>query len=154
MTNALGRTREGATKIRVPAVRSLSSASGIWSRFTTINQKQKFITQCTLLGFLLLAGFVRILFAQGLSGSSHHPSYDIKTHTPLTLPEAYSLAIGYIGQATNRVHCVSASCLETDSERSTGWVLTFSNKNGARAAVKVFFNKDVWVDPQTSSFFK
>lgn len=154
MTNTLGRTRERATRLRARATRSLSSACGIWSRFTIINQKPKSITLCMLLGLLLLAARVPKLFAQGLSGSSHHPSYDIKTRAPLTLPEAYSLATGFIGDATNRVHCVSASCLEPDSERSTGWVFAFSNTNGARAAVKVFFNKDVLVDPKTSSFFE
>lgn len=64
---------------------------------------------------------------------------------PLALPEAYSLAVAHVGAATNRLWCVSASCLEEAKSFSfvTRWTFGFSNTNGEITRVIVFFDKTV-----------
>jgi hypothetical protein len=98
-----------------------------------------------------LAG-IRFLLAQGEAGSSHHPTYDVNKPPPINLVEAYGLAAQHLGEATNRVHCVTATCHDRDGNRSAAWTFEFSNTNGHRANAKVFFSdKSVWIDPKTAS---
>jgi hypothetical protein len=103
---------------------------------------------------ILWAACVGLAFAQGLSGSSHHPGFDPKRPPPLPLPEAYTLATTRLGSATNSFFCVSATCVESVNFMTTGWTFGFSNTNGQIAKVKVFFNKDVYIDPQSSELLK
>jgi hypothetical protein len=98
---------------------------------------------------------IRFLLAQGQTGSSYHPAYDINKPPPINLVEAYGLAAQHLGEATNRVHCVTATCHDRDGSRSAAWTFEFSNTNGHRANVKVFFSdKSVWIDPNTVSALK
>ena len=69
--------------------------------------------------------------------------YDPKTVPPLTLPEAYAMAIAHIGKATNQFHCITASCIEMTNGGFTGWTFRFSDTNGRRSSVNVFFDKEV-----------
>ena len=82
------------------------------------------------------------------------PIYDFKKAPPLALPVAYALALRRIGPATNRFHCVTATCLERSNNWSTGWTFEFSSTNAQHATVKVFFNTRVWLDPQTAALLK
>src|SRR5258705_13438344 len=107
----------------------------------------------SLMAMLLIAGSGWLL-AQGKAGSSHHPTFDLKRPPPVNLSEACSLAMAHIGEATNRIYCVTASCLDRDSQRSAGWTFEFSNTNGDHAVVKVFFSKEVWIDPKSSAVLR
>jgi hypothetical protein len=104
--------------------------------------------------FLRLALAAAVLgglaFAQGTITSggkrlSRFQSYDPKTPPPLDLPNAYELAISRIGAASNRIHCVSATCLELTNNGFTGWTFWFSDTNSQRARIDVFFDKEVYV---------
>lgn len=95
-----------------------------------------------------------LLIAQGLSGSSQHPGSDQKRPPPLTLPEAYALATAQLGEATNRLFCVSATCVEPPTFMTTGWTFGFSNTNGETAHVKVFFDKMVYIKPHDAELLK
>src|ERR1043166_8031312 len=104
------------------------------------------LTRKTMLTFLGVALCAGIVFAQGFSGSSQHPSYDVKKPLPLSLPEAYALAMFKLGDATNTFHCVTATCLGTGG-RSKGWTFGFSSTNAEPLSIKVFFyNAEAWVD--------
>jgi hypothetical protein len=102
-------------------------------------------TVCGLSATALATG---LLLAQGKVGSGTHrysvvPSYDPKTPPPVSLPEAYALAVAHIGTATNQFHCVAASCLEMTNAGFTGWTFSFSDTNGQRGRVVVYFDKEV-----------
>ena len=107
-----------------------------------------------LLGACLLAGCAGMLLGQGFSGGSHHSSYDPRKPLPLAMPDAYALATDHIGAATNRFHCVSATCLEVGNQRTTGWSFAFLNADGQQADVKVFLDKAVWLDARSSALLK
>jgi hypothetical protein len=112
------------------------------------------VTLFTLLCVATLAR-VGILLAQGQAGSSYHPTYDLSKPPPVNLIEAYGLALTHLGEATNRVHCLTATCRDGDGARSAAWTLEFSNTNGHHAVVKVFLSdKSVWIDPSTASALK
>ena len=115
--------------------------------------KLKFIFRAGLRLFpvALTAGLV---FAQGLSGSSSHPGSDQKRPPPLALSEAYALATARLGSATNRLFCVSATCVEPPTFMTTGWTFGFSDTNGQIAKVKVFFDKIVYIDPRITEPLK
>jgi hypothetical protein len=96
-----------------------------------------------LLAIIAISGF---LFAQGLAGSNRGPGgylgiYEGGTPPPVSLPEAYDLALAHIGPASNSFYCVRASCVDTNGHR--GWTFTFANTNGQRGRVIVYFTKDV-----------
>ena len=104
---------------------------------------------------VMLLSLVRFALGQGLTGNSHHPMYDLKKPPPVSLVEAYHLATTHLGEATNRVYCVGATCSGEETGWSAGWVFEFSNTSGQHAVVKVFFsNKDVWTDPKTADALK
>ena len=107
-----------------------------------------------LIGTLILVASAALIFAQGFTGSSHHPVYDSQKPIPMALPEAYALAVTHVGIATNRFHCIAASCRESTSQWSTGWIFEFSDTNGIHAKVKVFFNKDVWADTNSAALLR
>jgi len=73
-------------------------------------------------------------------------SYDLGDPPPLTLSQAYPLAMSHLGAATNRFYCVTASCLEITNFGNTGWLFSFSNTNRQRGRVMVFFDKEVEID--------
>ena len=109
--------------------------------------------------FLFFAGIAAtgLLLAQGKIASpnpsrmsSNPMTYDPKSPPPVSLPEAYALALGHIGAATNRFHCVTASCLERTNSGWAGWVFTFGNTNNQRARVVVFYDKRPWTDRYNS----
>jgi hypothetical protein len=75
-------------------------------------------------------------------------SYDPKTVPPLALPEAYTMAIAHIGKATNRFHCLTASCMEMTNNGWTGWTFRFSDTNGQRGSVDVYFDRKVETAPR------
>ena len=131
-----------------------NETNGILERTTRSSWTSGLRAQYACASALLLWATVGFLFGQGLAGSSHHPSYDLKRPLPLTLPEAYLLAIGQVGPATNRFYCITASCLEKTDQWSTGWTFSFLNTNAQRATVNVFFNKHVSIDPQSAKILK
>jgi hypothetical protein len=112
------------------------------------------ISRSILLCALLALACAGIVFAQGFSGSSHHPTFDIRKRPPLAFPEAYQIAVGRVGIATNRFSCVSGSCVEATNHWSTGWVFEFLNSTGERAQVRVYFNGDVSVDAASAGLLK
>jgi len=93
-------------------------------------------------------------FAQGYSGSnpgrlSSNPIvYDSRKPPPLMLPEAYNLALTHMSGKTNTFYCVAASCLERTNSGWAGWTFLFSNTNGERTRVVVFYDKHTWTDPR------
>src|SRR5262249_36499369 len=105
-------------------------------------------------GLVLLAWTGRLAFAQGLAGSSQHPGFNQKMRPPLELPEAYTLATTRLGAATNRLFCVSATCVEPVNSSTQGWTFGFSNTNGQIAKVKVFFNRDVFIEAPDAELLK
>jgi hypothetical protein len=119
-----------------------------------LNKRRPSLALLHLSFCVVMLAAINPLFGQGETGSSHHPTYDTRQPLLLSLTEAYGLALAKIGTATNQVHCVSATCLQKDNLRSSGWTFTFSNTKGDCATVKVFFNKDVWIDPSTSMALK
>lgn len=93
-----------------------------------------------------------LLFAQGRVFSGPAKPYDPKTPPVLTLPRAFALAVAHIGSATNRFYCLSAICLERTLPGYPGWVLWFSNTNGERARVEVYFgDKDAYIPDAKSA---
>jgi hypothetical protein len=59
-----------------------------------------------------------------------------------------------LGSATNRLFCVSATCVEPPTFMTTGWTFGFSDTNGQIAQVKVFFDKNVYIDPRITEPLK
>jgi hypothetical protein len=112
---------------------------------------------------VLLAASVAVgLLAQSIVTSggarwAQPQSYDPKTPPPLALPDAYALALGNLAKtpgATNRFHCISASCVELSSSNGwTGWTFWFSNTNGDRARLWVFFDQGVTADVRSAELF-
>ena len=101
---------------------------------------------------LLLTAAASLLFAQGIFFSGTGKPYDPKEGPPrLALPQAYRMAVAHIGTATNRFYCVSASCLEKTLPVAAGWVFWFSNTNGERARVEVYFRSKVAYIPDAKS---
>ena len=100
------------------------------------------------------------LFAQSILGSggrrwTKYQTYGPKDRPPLALTEAYTLAVARLGPATNRFHCISASVLEMGGTNGwTGWTFWFSNTNGDRASMWVFFDGGVTCDFRSGEGFK
>jgi len=115
---------------------------------------------------LLFAFFVVIaagLLAQSIVGSggarwAQPQAYDPKTPPPLALPQAYVLALSNLAKtpgATNRFHCISASCVEMNNTNGwTGWTFWFANTNGDRASLMVFFDGIVTSDVRSGELFR
>src|SRR6185369_14106798 len=81
------------------------------------------------------------------------PPYDPRTPPPMTLPDAYALSQMYLGNFTSRWHCVSVNCLELTNNGLTGWKFVFSNTNGTRAKMEVYFDKIITSDFARSHSF-
>ena len=101
-----------------------------------------------LLALFAIVAVTGWLFAQGRAGSNPgDPSwpylgiYDGGTPPPVSLPEAYEIALTHIGSASNSFYCLSASCVADKGHR--GWTFTFGNTNGQRGRVIVYFTKGV-----------
>ena len=96
--------------------------------------------------FVGISAVTGLVLAQGLVTKKSHPQYDPKSQPPMTLSEAYKLAMAHVGPATNRLWCVSADLLaETKTSSSiTHWTFRFSDTNGGFTKVLVFFDKDVF----------
>jgi hypothetical protein len=93
----------------------------------------------TMIGFVLAQGKI----ISGAGRSSEYPTYSPSSPPPLTLSQAYRMALTNIGSATNSFHCVSASCLEMTNNGETGWNFSFFNTNGQRGRVVVYFDGEV-----------
>jgi len=116
---------------------------------------------------LLLMTIAGLIFAQ--STNIFSPSYsssvwqqpsDGKIPPLLTLDAAYGKAVLSFGAATNQFHCVSATCLNRlrgyggpDGMCDSGWTFVFSDTNGVRKNVYVYFNtmSTVWVEKSLDS---
>src|ERR1700722_3182414 len=112
-----------------------------------------------IFGALIVTG---ALLAQSIVISGGHrltrfQAYDPKTPPPLSLPDAYSLALGRLAEfpgATNHFHCISASCIEMSCTNGwTGWTFWFSNTNGDRASMEGFFEGGVSSDVHSAEVF-
>ncbi len=106
-----------------------------------------------LVGCLFGMGAV-LVFSQGVSGSNHLYNYDLQRPLPLTLQDAYALAVEQLGSATNQFYCVSASCTNGTNRFSSGWTFTFANTNGVRASLKVSFTKVILLSPADAALLK
>jgi len=84
-----------------------------------------------------LFAIVCIGLAQGLVHSGRESLFDPKEPPPTSLPDAYVAVLTRLGKATNRFHCISATCLEQTGYR--GWTFTFANTNGEMARIHYFF---------------
>src|SRR6266436_2848729 len=102
----------------------------------------------------LLTSAVGFLLAQGINPSGgnsprrYRSPYDPKTRPPVAMPEAYSLAAAYLGSATNRFYCVTATRLEMGLSGFPAWKFSWSDTNGERAYIEVTFDKEVYPDPK------
>jgi hypothetical protein len=70
-------------------------------------------------------------------------TYDPRTPPPLSLPEAYALALtrmSHYTHYTNQFHCVEANCTEMTNNGFTGWKFVFGNTNGEFGDVEVYFD--------------
>lgn len=72
--------------------------------------------------------------------------YDLKAPPPLALSDAFALALAYMGPATNRFYCVSATCLPDSRGGAPGWWFTFSDTNGQLFRIETCFDKDIFTD--------
>jgi|ERR1035441_2222144 hypothetical protein len=106
---------------------------------------------------LATASVVGFVLAQGsiTSGGvrwTKFQTYDARTPPPLSLSEAYTLALAHIDPASNIFYCVSASCLEKTNNGWTGWRFLFSNTNGQKGRVVVYFDREIgpWVPGRMS----
>jgi hypothetical protein len=100
---------------------------------------------------VLLAVAAVGLFAQGVGPISNNwrkytKPYAVRAAPPLSLSDAYSLSQAFMGDATNRFYCVSASCLEPTKAGLPGWSFAYYNANGQRVGVEVYFDKDANTD--------
>jgi hypothetical protein len=110
--------------------------------------------QCSLLVALAIMISVGAIMAQGWAGSNYLRDHDMRKPPPLALPVAYKLALGQLGDVTNRFHCVSATCLTGTNLWSNGWVFTFSNTNGDHAQVNVYFTGTLGIDPKSRTLLR
>jgi hypothetical protein len=99
-----------------------------------------------LIALLSFIAITALLFAQGRTGSNpgsegYLGSYDGGTPPPVSLPEAYGIALTHIGSASNAFYCLSASCVDDKGHR--GWTFKFGNTNGQRGRVIVYFTRGV-----------
>ena len=102
-----------------------------------------------LFSVLLVIGLSAALAQSVINGrrASKYRTYDPKDRPPVSLPEAYPIALVRLGPATNRFHCVYASVSElSNSNGWTGWTFWFSNTNGERGRVIVFFDRGALLD--------
>jgi hypothetical protein len=107
-------------------------------------RKKSFIVIKPLSGFwiitTLILSVISYAFAQGLATSNTHgPPHDPKVVPPVSLPNAYAAALTRVGAATNRFHCVRATCVEKTLIGNPGWIFYFSNTNGEMARVEYYF---------------
>ena len=94
-------------------------------KFTSnVNMK----TRITIVAMIGLASIIAFASIDGPVASTP------KAFPPITLPEAYSLAMSKLGADTNTFHCTSA-----DSSLNT-WCLSFYNTNGVLKTVVVSTN--------------
>lgn len=71
-----------------------------------------------------------------------HAIVGANTRLPLSLHDAYSVAISYVGAATNRWWCTAASCgPDYGTTNLTHWGFGFANTNKGTLRVYVFFDK-------------
>ncbi len=117
-----------------------------------IKLTSKIAKSASIVGFAV-ATYAALTFAQSYS-DGHKVLYDIQKPPPVSLLDAYSLAAGKLGDATNRFYCVSATCLDNTNRLSTGWLFHFLDARGDGANVKVFFNRTVGVDDQSAQVLK
>src|ERR1035438_9405963 len=102
-----------------------------------------------LLAALFTSLIVGLVMAQGIVNGyraigGKPETYDPKTPPPLSLPEAYALALNSTGRYTNQFYCVSANCTEMTSNGFTGWKFIFASTNGEFGDVEVYFDKLVF----------
>ena len=71
----------------------------------------------------------------------------------LSLPEAFTLAMSQLGAVSNRYYCVAANCMNDlprieagANHGSKGWTFGFSNSDGDRVRIFVFFDKTTGID--------
>ena len=108
---------------------SASFLSKLWSY---CRHPTAFIFYASSVWLVLLA--CCILLSRTLSAQSW--AYDPKTPPPLSLSDAYAKALLKLDKATNRFHCISASCVEMSNTNGwTGWTFWFSITNGQRARI-------------------
>ena len=103
---------------------------------------------------LASAATVGLVIGQGqlTIGGNHWQRYwgwPTNAPPPLTLSDAYSLALADVGQTANRFYCVAASTLEMTNYHFRGWAFTFADTNGQRARVEVSFDRELRTDPRS-----
>jgi hypothetical protein len=98
--------------------------------------------KCVFFVGLLLAVAAHFLFAQGLTLRRGQPIVGAGTRPPLSLPDAFAVAISYVGAATNRWWCTAASCSpDYGTTNLSHWEFGFANTNKGTLRAYVFFDK-------------
>jgi len=64
------------------------------------------------------------------------------------------LALSRIGNATNQLYCLTASCTEPTKRGLPGWTFCFSNTNADRITIEVSFDKEVDADARSATILK
>ena len=54
--------------------------------------------------------------------------------------------------AASRIY--APNCVENSNQWPTGWTFEFSNTNGQHARVKILFNTEMSIDPQSAELLK
>jgi hypothetical protein len=112
---------------------------GWLGRFTRIAMKR------ILILVLVVISFTSLLLAQGWfwsGGRGPHVFVDHKKPPPLSVPDAYALALAHLGPDTNRLWCVSASCdADYGQTTMTHWLFNFANSNREITKVRVSFDR-------------
>lgn len=94
--------------------------------------------------FIMTAGFTMAQWT-GVR-PNNPPTYNKKSPPPLSLSEAYGLALATLGKDTNQFYCISASCEDLfgfprPSGDGKGWTFDFSSTNGTEKVVGVSFDR-------------
>jgi hypothetical protein len=113
-----------------------------------------FITFLTVGSLFLFAQGTPFSKEGGNSWRKFEKPYDATSTPTIGLSEAYSLTLAYLGPATNRFYCISASCLEKTKRGLPGWTILFANTNGERAFVEVSFDKEVDTDARSTELLR
>jgi hypothetical protein len=118
-------------------------------------RSQKDVTSCIWWTVITLCVVTSLALGQGFSPSSNGahplPPHDPKMPPSTSLLDAYASVLARISVATNRFHCVSATCLERTAFGLPGWSFTFSNTNGETARVEYDFKAKVAYIPDAKS---
>lgn len=86
------------------------------------------------------------------------PPYDKSSPPPISIVDAYALALKTLAAETNQYYCVNATCLNPLPDRINtgddhdGWLFLFSNTNSIEKRVAVYFDGQATVISRQGAF--